>query len=204
MAIITPLAQEIRTDQPQRRAWTVAEFERAVELGLFGPEERLELIEGEIVRKVTQNPRHAVALRLAEKVFNTVFVDGYDIRIQMPLSFGSGSGNRPEPDLAVVVGAPRDFVDEHPSGAVLVLEVSDTTLMYDRTIKAAVYARAGIPELWILNLPDRVLEVCREPAAMADQPFGFHYRGITRHTEAESVTPLAALNNPVLVGDLLP
>jgi hypothetical protein len=190
--------------EPERRLWSVAEFERLIDAGFFGPEERVELIEGEVVRKVTQNPPHSTALRKAERAINRVFVEGFDVRPQMPLSFGEGSGNRPEPDLAVVTGSPEDYALEHPRTAVLVIEVSDATLDYDRTTKAGVYARANIPELWIVNLPDRALDVYRQPGPMTGFPQGHFYGNVTRYTEAETVAPLAVPQSAIVVADLLP
>jgi Uma2 family endonuclease len=105
----------------------------------------------------------------------------------------------------VVVGSARDYARAHPATAVLVVEVSDATLAFDRATKGALYAQAGITEYWIVNLADRVLEVHREPAPMAEQPLGHHYRSITRHTETEHVAPQAAtLATPIAVADLLP
>lgn len=196
--VIVPVEQAF----PRRRTWTRTEFERLIEAGAFGPEERLELLDGEIITKMTQNEPHAVALRLADRALNRIFGEGFDVRNQSPLALGEA--DRPEPDLAVVVGGPRDYLAGHPTTALLVAEVSDTTLAFDRTIKAGQYARAVIAELWIVNLRDHVLEVFRQPAAMADQPLGHHYRSVTRHTDDEAVALLAAPNAPVRVADLLP
>lgn len=207
MAIAIPPASSSSSNspfQPERRSWTVAEFERFIDLGVFGPDERLELVNGEIVKKVTQNPPHSAALRKTEKLLNRLFAERYDVRPQMPLNFGPGTGNRPEPDLAVVVGAPEDYTTSHPMSAVLVVEISDATLAYDRGTKAAVYARAGIGELWIVNLVDRLLEVHRQPRPMAEQPLGHGFLSITRHTEGETVAPLAAPETPITVAALLP
>lgn len=187
---------------PQRRRWTRREFERFIDLGVFGPEERLELVDGEIVTRMTQNEPHATATTLTGESLRLIFGAGRHIRVQMPLALGES--DRPEPDLAVVTGGPRDYLAGHPTTALLVVEVSDTTLAYDRAVKAGQYARAGIAELWIVNLRDRVLEVHRHPAPMADQPLGHNYRSVTRHTEDEQVAPLAAPNTPVRVADLLP
>ncbi len=182
---------------PGRRPWSRQEFERASEVGLFRPDERLELIEGEIVSKMApQKSPHSAGISAAEEALRRIVPQGHYIRVQMPLALGDFS--EPEPDVAVVVGSFRDYVDQHPTTAVLVVEVADTTLAYDRTTKAALYARAGIPEYWIVNLQDRVVEVHREPAAMAEQPLGHHYRSITRRAPGESVAP------GVQVDDLLP
>ena len=188
--------------QPVRRGWTRQEFERFIDLGVFGPEERLELIGGEIIQKMTQKEPHATSTTLVGDGLRVVFAAGRHVRVQLPLSLGEH--DRPEPDIAVVVGAPRDYLASHPTAAVLVVEISDTTLGYDRMVKAGVYARAGIAEYWIVNLIDRLLEVHRQPAPMAEQPLGHGYRSIARLTEAEAVVPLGAPQSPVAVADLLP
>jgi Uma2 family endonuclease len=186
---------------PPRKRWTREEFEHAIAVGTFHPESRLELIEGELVEQMTQNSPHATGVRLIDKLLNRVFQEGYDVRSQLPLVLGE---SLPEPDVAVVVGSPRDYALEHPETAVMIVEVSDTTLLYDRTTKAGLYARAGIPEYWILNLNDRVLEIHRQPAPMAEQPLGYHYRSITRHTKLETISLLAAPEAALLIADLLP
>jgi len=188
---------------PSPRRWTRREYERAGQLGLFGPEERLELVGGEVLQKMTpQSSRHAAAVSLAGEALRGIFPTGHHVRTQLPLALGSDS--EPEPDIAVVVGCPRDYEEGHPSTAVLVVEVSETSLAFDRSTKAGLYARAGIREYWIVNLDDRLLEQQREPTAISQQPFGHHYRDITRHAESESVTPLAAATGMLSVADLLP
>ena len=196
--------QSVReSDLPQRRLWTREEFERAADLGLFKPGERLELIEGEIIRKVApMKTPHAVGILLAQKILFRTFGDGYTVRIQLPL--GLGKRNEPEPDFAVTVGTERDQLPDHPSKALLIVEVADSTLRLDRGRKARVYAMAGIPEYWIVNVQDRLLEVHRDPNPMASLPLGHHYRSITRLTATDSITPLAAPDSSILVGNLLP
>ena len=171
--------------------------------GRVRPGRTLELIEGEVIEKVTpQETPHATGIRLSDKAVNRIFMEGYDVRTQLPLEFGPRS--KPEPDVAVVTGTIRDYARAHPTTAVLIIEVSDSTLRYDRTTKAGLYARAGITDYWILNLIDRVLEVHREPAAMTDMPLGHGYRSITRHTATASIAPLAAPQSLIAVADLLP
>jgi Uma2 family endonuclease len=104
----------------------------------------------------------------------------------------------------VVVGSIRDYEGSHPRVAALVVEIADTSVRFDRSVKASLYASAGVPEYWIVNLADRVIEVHREPAPLADEPFGHQYRSVTRHPEAESISPLAVLEAKMRVGDLLP
>lgn len=185
-----------------RWLWTVKEFQRAYDLGAFGFETRLELIEGEVIRKMPQNEPHTWAIRAAEEALRRAFLSGHDVRNQMPLVFGPR--NKPEPDVAVVVGSFDDYKRKHPTTAVLVVEVSDSTLALDRTTKAAVYARAGIEDYWIVNLPDSVLEVHRQPAAMADQPLGYHYRSITRLIPTDTIAPLSLPDAVITIRSLLP
>jgi len=188
---------------PQRRLWTVEEFERAGELGLFGPEERLELIEGEIISKVApQLTPHASSLLLSDNVLRSILPTGHYLRVQLPMKLGPKS--EPEPDLAVVRGDIRDAIVTHPTTAELVVEVADSSLRLDRHAKASLYARASVPEYWIVNIPDRVLEIHRDPVAMEDQPYGFHYRSITRHAPDESVSTLIAPGRTIAVSELLP
>jgi Uma2 family endonuclease len=105
--------------------------------------------------------------------------------------------SEPEPDLAVVRGSARDYVDQHPTSAALVVEVSDTSLDYDRTRKARVYAQAGIAEYWVVNIVAGVLEVHRDPGESG-------YRSVLTLRSGEAVAPLAGDGTPVAVADLLP
>jgi len=195
--------ETMRYDVPQQRLLTVEEFNRAWTLGVYGPEERLELIEGEVIEKVTpQLMPHATGMTLAADKVRSHFGRGYYVRVQQPLLLGNRS--QPEPDVAVITGEARDYMDAHPTTAVLLIEVSDSTLRYDRTIKAGLYARAGIADYWILNLVDRVLEVHREPAAMTDMPLGHGYRSVTRYTRSDSIAPLSALHSVIAVTDIMP
>ena len=188
---------------PPRRAWTGAEFDWLAGSGLFGPEERLELVNGEIITKMTRNSPHATALTLAQDALRVIFpATNYVLRNQMPLALGKR--DRPEPDIAVVRGQTRDFAKKHPDTAALVVEISDSTLPFDQTEKLGVYARAGLPEYWIVNLRERVLEVHRQPEPMADRPLGHGYRAVTRLTETDTVSPLSAAGALIPVADLMP
>jgi len=166
-----------------------------IEAGVFQPDDRLQLINGEIVEMSPQGSRHATAVRLVERALSKVFGAGHDIRSQLPLSLGDHS--EPEPDVAVVRGAPRDYTDAHPSRALLVVEVSDSTLRLDRAEKLRVYAANGIPEYWIVNLIETTLEVYRDPASET-------YRSKTTYTASDTVAPVAQPETVVSVADLLP
>jgi Uma2 family endonuclease len=177
------------------RRFTRDEYDRLIAEGFFHPEERLELIDGRIVEKMTQGSRHATAVRLVEIALNAVFGDGFDVRVQLPIALDDFS--EPEPDVAVVTGAPRDYRDAHPTRALLVVEVSDATLRFDRRRKLALYARCEIPEVWIVNLLDGVVEVHRDPA-------GITYRTRQRLAGGETVSPGARPGARIAVADVLP
>ncbi len=185
-----------------RRLWTVGEFERAADLGAFGSDEKLELIEGEIIRKMTQKEPHAWCIQAVTEALRRVYATGHSVRVQLPLVLSPR--NKPEPDVAVVLGSYDVYKAAHPTTAVLVVEISDTTLLMDQAAKSAIYARAGIPEYWIVNLPERLIEVYRQPGPMPTQPLGHGYRSLTRHSAGETVFPLGFQSVEFAVSDLLP
>jgi Uma2 family endonuclease len=198
VAAIRPETAPAPPDQGVRpRQWTRKEYNRAAELGLFGPEERLELLDGEIIRKMTPGGPHAAVVTNATELLSRSFGTGYHVRAQQPLILNNRS--EPEPDLVVVPGIPFDYLPSHPKAADarLVVEVSDTTLRFDRNRKQAAYARAGVVEYWIINLLERQVEVYRDPS-------GARYRSVTLYREPEVVTPLAAPHASLSVSDLLP
>jgi Uma2 family endonuclease len=186
----------------QLRRWNRREYDRMIDAGVLRADDRVELIDGEIVTMPPQKSRHATAVRLAEIALRQAFGDGFDIRTQLPLALDSTS--EPEPDVAVVVGAPRTYRDQHPPTALLVVEVADVTLTFDRTVKASVYARARIADYWLLNLVDGVLDVHRSPEPSPDAHAGWRYASIERYGAADAVAPLARQDRPVRIADLLP
>src|SRR5438105_863581 len=123
------------TAEPTIRKWTKREYHEAAELGWFDGQ-RVELIDGEVVEMAAQRDEHAVSLTLTEEEVREAFGHGYTYRVRMPLNVAGRS--EPEPDLAVVRGTPRSL-KKHPTTAVLIVEVSDTTLAYDRGRKASLY-----------------------------------------------------------------
>ena len=175
--------------------WTRERYDRAVEAGVFGPDDRLELIEGQLLAMTPQGSRHAAIVDQAGDVLRGVFGEGCRVRIQCPLAAGDDS--EPEPDLAVVPGRARDYLDAHPTSALLVVEVSDDSLRRDRTVKQRLYARHGIPEYWIVALPDERVEVYRDPAATG-------YHTVLMRRPGETIAPLARPEAAVAIGDLLP
>jgi Uma2 family endonuclease len=175
MAAPVPVGKEheMRAVSLPRRKFTREEYHRLAESGILREEERVELIEGDIVPMVPIGPEHATqTLGLYERV-RRLFGKGYHVRIQCPLALGE---SEPVPDIAVVKGKLTDYKHAHPTHAVLVIEVAQSSLPYDRTVKTSLYAKAGIPEYWILDLEHRQLEVYREPLESPDSLFGSTYR----------------------------
>jgi Uma2 family endonuclease len=175
--------------------WTRSEYEQLIESGGFKPGARLELIEGEILDMAPQQSLHSTGVRLVEDALRVAFGSGFDVRSQLPLAIGDQS--EPEPDIAVVAGVPRDYRDSHPSTALLVVEVADSSLEFDRTRKSAMYARNGIDDYWILNLLENVLEVYRNPQ-------GVKYGECRTLDSSCCISPLHAASQSILILDLLP
>lgn len=183
----------------QPRRWTRAEYDRLIDAGIFQPDEHLELLDGEIITVTPQKSRHTTAVHAVAQALGAVFADTAYVRVQAPLALSESS--QPEPDVAVVPGSLRDYRDEHPHTALLIVEVADTSLRLDRHTKGPLYARAGLPEYWIVNLNDGILEVYREPVAMGE---GWDYRLVQRLAGGDAVSPIAAPGAVVPVRDLLP
>jgi Uma2 family endonuclease len=177
------------------------EYDRLVECELLGPEDKIELLDGQMVVKEPQYSPHATAIQLVAQALRAAFGTGFHVRVQAPVALDDES--EPEPDVSVVPGDPRDYRDEHPARPVLVVEVALTRLRFDRSRKGSLYARAGLPEYWIVNIPDGWLEVYRQPMPDPAAAFGWRYGSIDTLSPERSITPLAA-PAPVLVADLLP
>lgn len=128
----------------------------------FGPDRRVELLDGVIYDMSPHRGPHATGIAKANQVLLAAFGPEYHVRPQLPLALGSYS--MPEPDLAVIAGQPDEYED-HPSQAVLIVEVTDTSQVHDRKRKARIYAREGITDYWIVNLRLDVVEVLRDPQA---------------------------------------
>src|SRR5215475_10058962 len=153
--------RKMQESELQHRRWKRLEYERLVEKGIFLPGERVELIDGLLLVAEPQSSSHYTAVRLVEIALARAFGLGWDARTQAPIALEDTS--EPEPDVAVVRGELRDYSQAHPTDPVLVVEVALTSLDFDRRHKSSLYARAGRPEYWIVNLVDRVLEIRRDP-----------------------------------------
>jgi len=183
------------------RTWTKAEYHRLGEQGYFHGQ-RVELIGGRLMVMSPMGSPHGAVLGHVAAYLEPLFKPGNTVRWQMPLNLSATS--EPEPDIAVVVGRQLDYFNGHPSTALLVVEVSESTLAYDRGRKASLYASAGIRDYWIVNLITPQIEVYRDPIPDAAEPFGHRYAQRTDRLVGDVVSPLALPGVTIPVADLLP
>jgi len=151
------------------KRFTVAEYHAMIDAGVFGEDENFELLEGLIVRKMTKQPPHWIATGSLRDALIALNIPGFFVHSQEPVTT---TDSEPEPDIALVRGNRRDFLNSNPDPlqAPLVIEVSDSSLSKDRRWKKRIYARAGIPVYWIVNLIDRQVEIYTQPSGPAEQP----------------------------------
>lgn len=186
-------------EPPKPMKWTRARYDECVAKGILTTEDKVELLDGEILEMSPQQTLHAVAVTLTQDKLNASFGAWHVIRVQLPFVLDDGS--EPEPDIAVVVGGPRDYLVAHPSKAELIVEVAESSLTLDCGRKLAAYARNGVPEYWIVNLLDRQIEICRKPESTAD---GADYTEKQTIRSGESIAPLAQPDQTIAADDLLP
>jgi Uma2 family endonuclease len=180
----------------------VSEYHRLIDIGLLTENDNLELIEGYLVHKMSRNPPHDSCIHLTLRMLLRCLPPDWSLRIQSAITL---SDSEPEPDLAVVRGDERAYASRHPSPADvgLVIEVADSTLLGDRADKGRIYARAGRPIYWIINLIDRQVEVYSLPSSSSPSPA----YGQRRDYGASDLVPLmldGVLVASIPVGDLLP
>lgn len=182
---------------PAAASYTAARYFALVDEGVLHPDDRVELLEGVIVSMSPQNPPQASGVRRVSEALRAVLSDGTFVSVQLPLLVSEVSV--PEPDVAIIAGRMSDYDAAHPTTALLVVEVADTTLVVDRLTKAAIYAAAGIPSYWIVNLRDDVVEVFTEP-----DPSARRYRRRERVGRTERLKDPTFGEATVAVDDVLP
>jgi len=184
------------------RHWSRGEYDRLIEMGFFQPRDPIELIGGQLIVAEPQGSYHFTAIQAVEEMLRKAFGPGWQVRGQGPVALDDES--EPEPDVAVVSGSFRDYSAGHPSRPVLVVEVSESSLGFDRHYKGSVYARAGLADYWIVNLVDRVLEVYRDPVQDPSAAFGWRYGSVESLGPEALISPLAQTAARIRVVDLLP
>jgi Uma2 family endonuclease len=167
MTSATPSALPLQGLQAGFRRFTIREYHNLIRIGVLTEDDNLELIRGYLVHKMSRNPPHDSTLQRLTWLLPRVVPRDWSLRIQSAATLGE---SEPEPDGAIVRGGIRAFDSRHPGAADfgIVIEVSDSTLAGDRQDKCEIYAEAGIPEYWIVNLVDNVIEVYTSPSATPD------------------------------------
>lgn len=167
-----------------RHRFTVADYYKMAEIGILREDDRVELIEGEIVEMAAIGPRHAACVARLDHLFGDALRGRAIVWPQNPLHLGEYA--EPEPDLVLARYRPDFYATAHPrpEDTFLVVEVADSSLLYDRTTKMPLYARAGVPESWLIDLVSQRVNIHRDPG-----PDG--YRSIITASGEDRVSPLA-------------
>jgi Uma2 family endonuclease len=179
-----------------KHRFTAAEYHRMGEAGVFGEDDRVELIEGEVVQMAPIGPDRAECVDSLVELFVHTFGREARVRAGNPVLLDPHS--EPEPDVALVRRRAGGYGTRHPSpeDVLLLVEVADTSVLYDRRQKVPLYARAGIAEVWLVSLPDQTLTVYRDPAR-AD------YQSVLELRRGERVAPLAFPDRELAVDQIL-
>jgi Uma2 family endonuclease len=153
---------------PNAHQFSVDDYHAMMRTGILNEQDRVELLEGYVVDKMPHNPPHDGTIQLVQDLLVKHIPTGWCIRVQSAVTL---SDSEPEPDLVVVRGTSRSYVTNHPGPADvgLIIEIADSSLAKDRE-KARIYARAGLPQYWIVNLIDRQVEVHSAPSGPTASP----------------------------------
>lgn len=185
------------TTERSNTGYSVESYFGLVRSGELATDDHVELLDGVIVAEPPQDPAHATAImRLGRRVRDAIGERAL-IRVQLP--FIAGPFSVPEPDLAVVGGRESDYETQHPAAALLIVEASFSSLPQDRLSKQRIYAAAGCPEYWIVNLRDECVEVYRAPDVGA-RMYSEHF--VARR--GDEIRFVALPEATVRVTDLLP
>ncbi|MFM2060473.1 MAG: hypothetical protein RLZZ507_143 [Cyanobacteriota bacterium] len=178
------------------RQISVTEYHRMVEMGIFHPEERLELLSGQILKMAAKGTAHEAAITRIQRILNQRLGDQVLIRTQSPITLDDFS--EPEPDVAVVKTNVLDYEDHHPqpSEVFLVIEVADSSLKYDREVKSLAYAKSGIIDYWVLDVNGRKLCVYHDPSIAGYQSESILGENLT-------ISPLAFPECEITIMDFL-
>ena len=179
------------------RLWTIQEYHHIVEAGIFHPEERVELIAGQIIRMSAKGTAHTAAVRRTARVLRHLLENQAEVYTQDPIQLDDSS--EPEPDIAVVRIDSLDYADHHPTPleVYLIIEVADSSLRYDCEPKAKAYAQSGIADYWVLDVNERKLHVFREPTQEG-------YQSEVILSEEASLSPLQFPTLVIALQDMLP
>jgi Uma2 family endonuclease len=180
---------------------SIEQYHQMIQSGVLRSGEKVELLEGYLVEKVPRNPPHDGTLYVVQEAIRPFLSPAWVLRVQSAITLPD---SEPEPDLVIACGPPQQYFEHHPGPAevALVIEVSDTTLEDDRVLMQRIYARARIPVYWIVNIPDRQLEVHTQPRAGKNPTY--RHRQVFTPPDSVSLTLGTTVVGPVPVANLLP
>ena len=169
--------------QATTKRFTRVEYHRLIEVGVLQEGDRIELIRGELVRMAAKGTSHSVCNAKLARELDRLLGDYAFVRNQEPLALSKDS--EPEPDVAIVRGRPDDYIENHPRSQdiLLAIEISDTTLAYDRTVKLSLYAENQIQAYWLVNLVSKQLECYSQPYQDGRGDFGYRSQQIFLQNE---------------------
>lgn len=173
----------VTTEAPKPFSWSVDQFQQLGDLGIFA-DKRVELIEGQILQMSPMKDPHIIGLVFLSNELPLIANGFYTVLVQASLALNERS--EPQPDCAIFRGSPSEYRKSLSKDALLVIELSDSTLKFDRTVKARLYASAQIPEYWIVNLAEHQIEVFRDP----HEETGYATKTIVK--KGEVLRPIAA------------
>ncbi|MBD1842231.1 Uma2 family endonuclease [Cyanobacteria bacterium FACHB-63] len=184
------------TTEVLRRLFTVEQYHRMIATGILQEGDRVELIRGEIVEKASIGTKHAAGVRRLNRLFFNKFGDQVLISVQNPVEVDEYS--EPEPDIALLRPREDFYASAHPTpdDVFLLIEVSDSTIRYDRTVKIPLYAEDNIAEAWIVDVNAELVEVYRQPSATGYRPLQTSMRG-------QTIELLAFPGVPISVDEIL-
>ena len=176
--VAKPLERIVRDPFSVRR-FSVAEYHKMLEIGVLTPDERVELLEGWIVKKMPQNPPHSGSLGRANRCLARILPTEWSLRIQCPITLDD---SEPEPDITLARGPEGAYDSHHPTPADVgvLIEIADSTVLSDRRYKGVLYAQAKIAEFWLINVVNRKVEVYTRPRSGK-------YHKIVAYTEKDTV-----------------
>ena len=177
-----------------RRKFTIEEYHQLVDLGFFTENDRIELIKGEIIEMAPKRTPHSVCNSILFGELYRLLSDRANVRGQEPITLPSNS--EPEPDVVIARKKNDNYLSAHPTAAdiILVIEISDSTLKYDRETKLSLYAEAGINNYWIVNLIDNHLEVYTNPFSNSQGKFAYRNKTIVLSDESIDIPEFTKLN----------
>jgi hypothetical protein len=179
-----------------RRRFTADEYQRMGQVGILSRADRVELIDGEIVAKMTIGPRHAACVDRANRAFMTAVVGTTIVRVQGPVRLNLF--NQPEPDLVLLRPRPDFYASAHPGPAdiLLIVEVAESSIDYDREVKGSLYARSAIAEYWLVDLNENVVLCYAAPGRGA-------YQQVRRYERGQTIAPRELPDCVISTDDLL-